>query len=354
MMRRITFTLAAAISILLNELAFTQAEDSLHEFQSGARSTFSTRGHPKAKGVEFQLAYPRSWKAEEGERPNVVQKFSVSRNSSREQPTAMATILIHSIPEPCSETEARAFFASTEFKEMLPPGAILHDARPTVIEQLPAGILEFTMTLERLGISMPMRIWSLIFFHEHAMVQIQFAVASLGSSAAELAQQMASYKPVFMLMANSIVLPKRWANTTADYSPSAPMTSKGATSRVVPRQARVSPAEDNRPLASDYPTSLIDAIVVGFFATWVFGLIPPLLIRYVFIRHPLSRKMAFAVAAGSCAFFWILFRVINIAGGDRPGTGFAWFLVFFVARWILSRESKTRTTDPNTPTTQSR
>lgn len=40
---------------------------------------FRTQGHPKAKGVDFQVRYPASWRPAEGERPNIIQKF-VSEN----------------------------------------------------------------------------------------------------------------------------------------------------------------------------------------------------------------------------------------------------------------------------------
>jgi hypothetical protein len=347
MTRRLTFTIAASLLLVFNHGAFSQAQESVREFQSGARSTFNTRGHPKAKGVELTMAYPSSWKAEEGERPNVVQKFSGPRDLNRV--FSIVTILIRSMPEPLSEADARELFASKDFVEALPPNATLIEARPTVIEQLPAGILEYTLKGERVGISVFMRVWSLTFIQADAFIQVQFSVGSLTSDAAELAEQMAAYKPIFMLMANSIVLPKRWTNSAVYGAPNVPTPKTAATARYAPRQARESLPEPETPPDSDYFVALIGAIVVGFFVTWVLGLVPPLLIRFVFIRHPLERKTAFWVAAGSSAFFWVLFRSINIADGDRPGTGFAWILVFFVARWILSRESKRPATQPNQP-----
>ena len=43
------------------------------EFSRGFTVTYRTGGHPKAKGVDFQLQYPKSWLAMEGKRPNVIQ-----------------------------------------------------------------------------------------------------------------------------------------------------------------------------------------------------------------------------------------------------------------------------------------
>ena len=39
-------------------------------------SKFDTKNHPKAKGVWATVRYPSEWQPKEGERPNIVQKFS--------------------------------------------------------------------------------------------------------------------------------------------------------------------------------------------------------------------------------------------------------------------------------------
>lgn len=39
-------------------------------------SKFDTKNHPKAKGVWATVRYPSEWLPKEGERPNIVQKFS--------------------------------------------------------------------------------------------------------------------------------------------------------------------------------------------------------------------------------------------------------------------------------------
>jgi len=49
------------------------------EFSQGYIETFHTIGHPKAKGVDFKIEYPKSWRPQEGKRPNVVQTI-VSEN----------------------------------------------------------------------------------------------------------------------------------------------------------------------------------------------------------------------------------------------------------------------------------
>lgn len=82
---------------------------------------------------------------------------------------------------------------------------------------------------------------------------------------------------------------------------------------------------------------LILTLAVSFIITWGVGLTPPLVIRYAIFCRPLSKRMASWIAAGSSAFFWMTFLFLNVALGQKPGTGAVWVIMFFVARWIMSR-----------------
>lgn len=42
---------------------------------------YTSEGNPKAKGVNFSLSAPISWRQNEGDRPNIVQKWA-SQNGS--------------------------------------------------------------------------------------------------------------------------------------------------------------------------------------------------------------------------------------------------------------------------------
>lgn len=56
-------------------VALADATTVTRAYIDGQHITFNTEGHPKAKGVNLTLAYPKSWRADEGLRPNIVQKF---------------------------------------------------------------------------------------------------------------------------------------------------------------------------------------------------------------------------------------------------------------------------------------
>lgn len=96
-------------------------------------------------------------------------------------------------------------------KGIVPQGATFIQAKPTEIEGLPAGILEYSMRQERAGVTINSQFISYIFIYGTTMVQLQCMVGTGQiSSSAALARRMDEFKPLFLLMANSIVLQDRW------------------------------------------------------------------------------------------------------------------------------------------------
>jgi hypothetical protein len=83
---------------------------------------------------------------------------------------------------------------------------------------------------------------------------------------------------------------------------------------------------------------LVIELITSLAITWAIGIIFPLLIRFVFVRNPLSRKAATWIAAINSVLLWISFRMLNIAIENPDASkGLVWIIVFFVARWIMSR-----------------
>lgn len=319
MVSRLIPLIAGFIFLLQPSPLLAQADAPAREFLDGSRTTFSTKGHPKAKGVNLTIAYPNSWAAAEGERPNIVQKFVSEGGRGLE----LAMIITKELPLPpgtvLTTEEAKELFTPSALREELPPGVVFVDARSTTIEAEPAGILECKMRTNRGGVELLMHAWMLNFLSGNTLVQVQFQVGGSAASEQDVARRMAKFKPLFSAMANSIVLPDKWID---------------ATQAPVGIQAT---SQTSSSLPHEGPLLLILTLAVSLIVTWGVGLSPPLLVRYVFLRRPLSKKAASWIAAGFSAFFWMTFLVINSALGERPGTGVVWIIVFFVARWIMSR-----------------
>jgi hypothetical protein len=314
-LRRVT-TIALLLAISLP--AFGDAPSTVREFLDGHRTTFSTKGHPKANGVNFTIAYPNGWKAAEGERPNIVQKIVSEGGRGLE----MVMIIAKELPLPpgtsVTKQDQEELFTPSELRGILPPGATFVDAKSTAVEANPAGILEYTMRADSAGQSIYMHAWTLNFLQGKTLVQVQFQVGGLAGSESDVARRMAAYRPLFTLIANSIVFPEKWSAPSQAEAPS--FRSGGMSS-----------------LPLDDPPTLILTFLVSFVITWGVGLTPPLVVRYAIVRRPLSRKNASWIAAGFSAFFWIAFLLLNHALGEKPGRGVVWIIMFFVARWIMSR-----------------
>jgi hypothetical protein len=58
------------------------------EFLDNYRNLFKTNNHPKSKGLNLSLEYPKSWSSREGKRPNVI---TLIQNASKD---CLATLLI--------------------------------------------------------------------------------------------------------------------------------------------------------------------------------------------------------------------------------------------------------------------
>jgi hypothetical protein len=179
--------------------------------------------------------------------------------------------------------------------------------------------MQYKMRHQRAGMDLVMYGWTISFFCDNTMVQVQFQVGGLARDEANVARRMAAYRPLATLIANTILLPDKYAPPQRMASPP------------------LSPSRERNPGAapalSDNPWQ---ALTIGLLVTWGIGLGIPLLIRLV-TGGPLSKPSATWVAGCFCALGWIGFRVLNASMGERPGTGAVWFLIFPVAQWLMSR-----------------
>ncbi len=186
------------------------------EFLAGNRTIFGTSGHSKAKGVSLTIAYPNSWAAVEGDRPNIVQKF-VSQGG-RGLETVMIVTKELSLPKGMvlSNKDRKELLSPSELRGMLPAEAKAIEALSTEIEGEPAGVLEYSVRGERAGVTLSTHGRVLAFFSANTLVQVHFQVAGPASSEGEVARRMAIFKPLFALMANSIVLQDKWMGVLPD------------------------------------------------------------------------------------------------------------------------------------------
>lgn len=170
---------------------------------------YSTKGHPKAKGIDMRIGYPKPWKAEEGDRPNVVQKF-VSPNGYA---AGSLVITIANLPDEVSDDDIKAMFSGDGPSEILPEGARQLSRRHTKIEQLDADIVSYIFSAERAGMHLTLFSHTLVFAINRKLVVVNMSCSAAGDSIDEsaLIKRGAQLDQLFKICINRIVLASRWS-----------------------------------------------------------------------------------------------------------------------------------------------
>jgi hypothetical protein len=113
-------------------------------------SKFDTKNHPKAKGVWATVRYPTGWQSKEGERPNILQKFSGDYND-------MFVVLSLQIVNAGAPVEKECSVMGTaEFAEAFSDKAsnqIVVNVKKSKHEEKPAFVYEMQSNIERAGLS---------------------------------------------------------------------------------------------------------------------------------------------------------------------------------------------------------
>lgn len=131
------------ILLLLSLLSFTASAQVLN-------SKYDSKNHPKAKGVWVTVRYPTGWEVKEGERPNIVQKFSGDFND-------MFVVLALQILDAGAPVEKECSdMSNAEFAEAFSDKAsnqIVTNVKKTRHEEKPAFLYDMRGTYERAGMS---------------------------------------------------------------------------------------------------------------------------------------------------------------------------------------------------------
>ena len=298
---------------MMCSLAIAQQDD-FQAYVSGDRTKYFTKDHPKAKGINISVEYPSSWTPAEGERPNIVQKFS---GDSSDGTTRMFLIIIKDTPKFLSllpaEEMAKEAFSDEALHEMVPPGGSYINGEMTRYDGQTGAWMIYSITSERAGMTTKMYSLQHMFFYKDKMVAVQCMVGGLEQAKDGLYGEFSKYLPLFQQIGNNIVIHDKWQDAGSGQASS--------------------------PMELLYGSMWWITIIVSFLLTWGLGLIPPVIIRYVIVRRPLSKPWAIGVVA----FLWMVNIVIFTALGSQSKTHAALFLVAWVSYIILKKERKTKT-----------
>ena len=218
--------------ILETLLSYQFVDRPAQEFRRGFKITYRTREHPKAKGVDFQVEYPKSWSAREGKRPNVIQVFSSNNGRGPVYASVMTRDLLKEAQrrltrEQIAELKAVEWnrewskelasdvFSDGSLREMAQSMG-MDNVRDIAIERVvldlwPGAMLSFVGELQRLDTKLTSYNRMYIAMYRHYMLFLQLQVAMLPKETEDALKARASKTvPLFRLMANSLVIQSQY------------------------------------------------------------------------------------------------------------------------------------------------
>jgi hypothetical protein len=135
--------LLVLISVSVCLVTNVSSAEELTDFKNGSKFVFSTKGNPKAKGLNITINYPKSWKAVEGDRPTTVKKFISNYGKGYEA----VMLNIFSQPEntdvKITSNDFYKYFTPNELMCDTPTGSSFVSFKRTNILSRPALVFEF-------------------------------------------------------------------------------------------------------------------------------------------------------------------------------------------------------------------
>lgn len=264
-------------------IAFTStgclANEEVLDYINSSLKYFS-KDHPKSLGLNIEIKYPRNWEKEEGNRPNIVQKFS---NKFR-----VCVLEVQKLPVSLSQNKWAEISSDTNLiKESFFEELNANDLKilSTKYSGIPGNLVEYHALQSHAGLTLYM--YSLLnnFYYKDKMISLQCGVAYPDKETAKQIYD-ESY-PLFRLMGNDIILHNRYSEE--------PETNEN----IVP-----------------IGTMFILALICDIIFTWGLGLLVPLIIRFK-MKKRLSKGHAILVVGA----VWLIQVTLSLmlAPGENSG-----------------------------------
>ena len=176
------------------------------ELSDNFYQNFNTKNHSKAKGVDFSVKVPKSWKSSEGNRPNIIRKFASNNGFIVDDFfSEYIMFLVFDLP---MEVNSLTQQDVNEFCTELPENTILRECKKTNLENLPVITQRFKMNMSRLDANMTIELIQYNIFFKNKIIMIQGHVGTMNQKVSEkvLLERFEKFKPVFNYVANSLVI----------------------------------------------------------------------------------------------------------------------------------------------------
>lgn len=190
--------------VLETLLTYQFIDNPSKEFSVGFVNTYSTKNHPKTKGVTINAKLPLSWSQQEGDRPNVIQKFVSENGKGQEIILFMVKDLGLPSDYKITQEELNDFFTESELKQMIPEGSEFISAQKITLDNHTGGQLIFKTIQQQLDFSITMQATHFVTIYDGKMIFLQCMVSA--EEGENLTDRFNLFIPLFRQVANSMVL----------------------------------------------------------------------------------------------------------------------------------------------------
>jgi len=184
-------------------LAVKYAQTPVAEFLDGFRQRFGTDGTGKAQGIKLKLQLPQSWRAQEGERPHIVKKWT------NEGGTGLSIVMLDirdTQGQTPSSKEIEQFVKSGEARQTFTDLGKVYDVGTFTVERRTGYWGELSMVQQRAGFRMYQRglLYQLFFRGKAIDVMCMAGATEREPQKADAAASL--IKPLCQQVLNSLVL----------------------------------------------------------------------------------------------------------------------------------------------------
>lgn len=280
-------------------------QTTIKEFRQGKTKKLTTKDHPKSMGLSLVLEYPHDWVEKEGKRPHIIKTISSGYANG---PFCFLSIV-----------KLYKNFSENDIDQLFEPGEQFENfnvisVEKTKYEGLPGTRIEAQGFVERAGYKFTSYIMLHFLLYSKKLIVIACSVQGHPSEAERIKKLFTEYKPLFILIGNSIILEDLWLSKDNFNN-----LNKDSSDNIKPS------------------TSIWLRILFSFLITWSIGLTPPLLIRFIILKRPLSYIHALLVAFVLLIINLIIF--IELEGNSTKHHP-AIYLIFLVSYIILNKGYK--------------
>lgn len=167
------------------------------EMTDGFEKKYSTKESNKSNEINVILRYPNSWKASNGDRPNIVQKFE-SRNGHGFE---SALIRIQKSKENLIDNDHKLFLSEEGLKYQLPDESkILEIKTGLKMDGCPASCITFYKVQEQMNFKIKMISESYFLSYNNYQIMLMFSVGSITDNYDELFSNYLRNKKLFFKM----------------------------------------------------------------------------------------------------------------------------------------------------------